>query len=759
MHTPFIFQKAQWVGDPAFAPYLPFNFPVADGTPRPEHPEALKNHLWYARAVIHLAAPPKSAILFLTGDDHIRFYLDDQLVVEGPTPAYPSAHPVMTVDLTTLLTQGTHVLAAEIYYQGLVNRVWNSGDFRQGFAAELVVDGQVLAPTPGPWKVHRSRHLSGAPTGYLTQFTETQDSRLGPGAWRARAFDDRDWNGAKCLPDRRHQFIPMAIPPVEHTYPAIPTPKTCVDGRRVYDFGVEMAGRVLLNARGSAGAEIEITYGEELTEAGIPRLPMRCGIEGRDRLICRGDAPSLFEGVDYKAFRYLSVKPDPAVSDWDLQIEERHQGEGGAARFESKGPLKPIWDICHRAIAVASQGVLMDCPTREKGQYLGDLTVSGHGRLYASGDSSLWKKALFDFAQSALVCPGLLAVAPGSFFQDIADFSLQYPWQVLTYFRHTGDRATLQALVPVARGMLQYFKGFDRGDGLLADVKPKWNLVDWPANLRDGYDFALEPGAPGPGAHAALNGHYLAAVNHLATLEGFLGEAPTYSPSGISALRASFQKAFWKADRGLMVDHPTSTHASLHGNALALWAGAIPPHSIPTVHQFIMEKGLSCGVQMAYFVMKALSQTGAPQLAYQLMTQDSEHSWAQMLRDGATCALEAWGLDQKWNTSMCHPWAAAPIPVFVEDTAGLRPLSPGWAQVGFAPDTRSPVPDYRLHLTLPVGPMETWKDDQTWGLKIGPCATATVVIPAGVQRVGGDGLSTRHDLAAGETATWVFRPL
>ena len=76
----------------------------------------------------------------------------------------------------------------------------------------------------------------------------------------------------------------------------------------------------------------------------------------------------------------------------------------------------------------------MDCPCREKGQYLGDFTVSGLSHLYLTGDFEMYRKTLFDFAESTKVSKGIMAVAPGSYMQEIADFSLQYPLQVMNYF-------------------------------------------------------------------------------------------------------------------------------------------------------------------------------------------------------------------------------------------------------------------------------------------------------------------------------------
>lgn len=57
---------------------------------------------------------------------------------------------------------------------------------------------------------------------------------------------------------------------------------------------------------------------------------------------------------------------------------------------------------------------------------------------------------------------------------------------------------------------------------------------------------------------------------------------------------------------------------------------------------------------------------GAKDLVYDLLTNKTEHSWYNMLKEGATSTFEAWGKDQKWNTSLCHAWASAPVPVLME---------------------------------------------------------------------------------------------
>ena len=75
--------------------------------------------------------------------------------------------------------------------------------------------------------------------------------------------------------------------------------------------------------------------------------------------------------------------------------------------------------------------------------------------------------------------------------QEIADFSLMWPQLLLTDYQFTGDKEFLRQYYPTAKGIIEHFRQYEREDGLLEQVGDKWNLVDWPENLRDGYDFDL----------------------------------------------------------------------------------------------------------------------------------------------------------------------------------------------------------------------------------------------------------------------------
>ena len=77
-------------------------------------------------------------------------------------------------------------------------------------------------------------------------------------------------------------------------------------------------------------------------------------------------------------------------------------------------------------------------------------------------------------------------------------------------------------MLPVAENLITHFEKFAREDGLLEGVNDKWNLVDWPKNLRDDYDFPLTSPI-GPGAHNVINAFYVGCVKNVEEIKDILG--------------------------------------------------------------------------------------------------------------------------------------------------------------------------------------------------------------------------------------------
>lgn len=108
-------------------------------------------------------------------------------------------------------------------------------------------------------------------------------------------------------------------------------------------------------------------------------------------------------------------------------------------------------------------------------------------------------------------------------------------------------------------------------------------------------------------------------------------------------------------------------HSAVHSNVLPLLfdIGTDKNKEQRLIEYIVQKKLTSMGVYMAYFALAALVRHGEREKAEQLATD--EGAWRNMLKEGATTPFEAWGKNQKWNTSLFHPWAVAPLIVFAED--------------------------------------------------------------------------------------------
>lgn len=690
---------AKWLMDPGFAGYTPLNLLHRQLAPfhLPEHDQELQNHHMLVRKTFHFPQEPREAFLDITADDYYKLYINGQFVSQGPAPGYSWHYFYNRLNVTEFLQQGLNVIAVHVFYQGLINRVWNSGDYRQGMLAELWIDGSLALATDHTWKCHRALEFTGRETfGYQTQFVEDLDSRLQEKAWREPDYDDRTWQECYENITDDHQLVLQDTPTLQ-VYTLKPVKVLqLAPGNYQIDFGREITGQFVMTARGIAGQQVEIRYGEELeADGGRVRYPMRCNCNYRDIWTLSGAGDTL-ETYDYKAFRYVeSIAPEGVLQPESFAAVVRHYplDETRCNFISSDRLLNDIWKICAHGVRCGAQEVFVDCPSREKGQYLGDATITSHSHMYLSGDLRLTKKMLADFSRSARICPGLMAVVPGLFMQEIADFSLQWPLQLYQYYQQSGDFQFLQEMAPVAEGVIGYFKRFQRPDGLLENVKEKWNLVDWPENLRDDYDFDLSQPVVGDGCHNVINAFFCGAVQTVNKIREILG-IPYHDE--FPELKKAFIQAFYRPDLNLLADSTVSDHTALHANSMALFFNLVPEEARKSVVALIRKKGMKCGVYNAYFLLKGLAGIGEYDLVFELLTSLSEHSWANMIREGATACFEAWGKEQKWNTSLCHPWASAPLPVLIEDIAGLKPAKAGWSEAMFSPH----IPEGLQHLEV-----------------------------------------------------------
>lgn len=677
------------------------------------HIENIKNRHMLIRKKFTVGQSFKKACIYITADDYYKLYINGSYIGQGPAPAYHSHYNMNKYDISGALLQGENIIAVHVYYQGLVNRVWNSGDYRMGMTAQIVIDDQTALVTDKSWKYENAREFAGKKTiGYNTQFVEDIDNRNKILDWKLFDFNDDTWPCVAVNENFDYHFFMQTTPSLQ-VYDVSPKCVREVSQKKyIIDFGHEITGRLLVSAQGISGDIVELRYSEELETPDIVKSNMRCDCDYNEKWFLSGENDRL-EQYDYKAFRYAEIYSQNANIDIaSVRAEVRHYPfDDKAIVFESSNPLlDKIWDICKNGVKYGTQEGFLDCPSREKGQYLGDATITSQTFSYLTGDYRMFKKCLNDFALSSSVCPGLMATAPGSWMQEISDFSLQWPLQLLKYYMFSGDIDFLKEMLPVSEGIINYFKKFSRADGLVENFNDKPIMVDWPANLRDGYDYHLMPKYQ-DGCNTVLNAFYIGAVKTVNKIKDIL--EVQYNKNEVQLLKDAFIRAFIDESGKLFVDAEGSKHSSLHANAISLFYGLVPEESRDIVN-FIKNKRLNCGVYFSYFVMKALISAGQHDYVFELLTSEDKHSWGNMIKEGATTCFEAWGKEQKWNTSLCHPWASSPIIILIEDIIGVKIAEPGWKKVNFDAKHQKALEFLKVQIPTLNGKIcVQWKDGQS----------------------------------------------
>lgn len=684
----------------------------------------------------------KSARLFITGDDVYKLYVNSQFVGEGPAQSYPFAYNYNSYDVTDLLKSGINVIGVHLYYQGLFNIYLVSADNLCGMTAQLEIeysDGErENICTDSTWLYTECDAYTPRYTyGYQTQFSEDIDFRRIPHDWLEPNFNAVDWQKSElsALPyPIEYNLYPQITPTVCHER-IYPTEIKKIDGGYFFDFGKELTGTLIAMFKGKCGDTVEVRFGEELDSSGRVRYDIRANCTYKDVHTLSG-GEDLLDYFDYKGYRYAEIlNPtkdfDPA-SVYTLQRNYPFPKEC-AAFSSSSDILNSIWKICSHGVRVGTQDTYFDCPTREKGGFVGDALITGLSHLILTGDTRIYKKFIWDAKNASRYCPALMAHLPTYDINICADYSALAPLFLLQYYEYTADKEFIRSSLPIVEGVFAYYSRFINSDGVLYGIEhmkkvPKEMcpiLIDWPQNLRDGYD--MERGTKG--ASTTVNVFFIGFLKAAAKLYEIIGNskrAREFEKIG-KEMENGLTRVLYDAKSGLYRDADGSSHSSLHANALQLFFGIEPPNGYAPIVDLIRERGLNCGVYFAYFVIKGLYNIGEYKLAYELLSGDGEHSWQTMLKSGATSCMEAWGPDQKWNTSWCHPWSSSPIYFCTAHIMGIKADAPGMNSILIEPHIPDELDFCDIEIPLPSGMLKA-------SFKRGECGIDyTVTPPSGVK--------------------------
>ncbi len=608
----------------------------------------------------------RPAWIYISADDYYKLYVNGRFVCQGPAPGYPFHYYYNKADITDYIREGSNLIAVHTYYQGLVNRVWVSGDDRHGLILDVEQGGEIILSSDESFRcaVHTGFQALGT-AGYETQFLERYTSGSPQEGFEKPSYDNSCWETAKLR--RNVDYVLYEQPTRMLAFEEIEPALTWDERGVTADFGAVYVGYLQARARGVRGERIEILSAQELEEDGSPRWRMRCNCEYREEWQLSGGEDTLNQ-FDYKSFRYVRLNVPAGCRVENVRLLSRHYPFAlqAAPGFQDE-ELLPVWNLCVNSLRYGVQEVIQDCMEREKGNYLGDGCYTALAHYALTGDASVLKKLLDDSFRSSFINRGLMTCAACSFMQEIAEFPLMVCHMLVRYYELSGDRAYLEECYDALCGVLDFYREqYARDDGLLCNLD-KWCVVEWPAAYRGGYAACVEEGKVCTELHNVINAHYIGALQCMNRIAAITGRERYCDETSVVK---AFCGVFYDAGKKLFRDKEGDDHISLIANVFPFMYGLFPEEGTEeAILGLIEEKGFTSVMLFgAYPILEGLRRLGRKELLYRYLKD--EGAWKRMLREGATTTFEGWGKDAKWNTSLFHLTLSYAVLFLMEEQEG-----------------------------------------------------------------------------------------
>ncbi|MGX1547683.1 glycoside hydrolase family 78 protein [Streptomyces adustus] len=713
------------------------------------------------RTTFVLPAPALRARLYVSAHGLYEAELNGARVGdEVLAPGWSSYHHRLryaTHDVTALVNEGPNALGAWL------GEGWFSGRFgihggrtnhyggHTGLLAQLEVDcadgSRVVVGTGDGW-----RYAYGPITFAGLYEGERYDARAESTGWSRPEYDASRWQPVQQIPFDAGTLCAPPGPPVRRTESRAPEEVlTSPSGRRILDFGQNLAGRVRIRVQGEAGTTITLRHAEVLQDGELYTRPLRHAVS-TDTYVLKGGGPEEWEPrFTVHGFRYVEVTGWPEDrSPLDVTAQVLHTDMRRTGWFSSSDALL---NRLHDNIRWSMRGnfldVPTDCPQRdERLGWTGDIQVFAPTASFLYDCAGMLTSWLADLAHDQYADGTVPFIVPAISVPEWTpawaaalwgDAAVLVPW---TLFQRFGDRGVLRAQYASARAWVDLMDSQRGEDGVWRQGK---QLGDW-----------LDPASPPEDPWQARTDAHLVAQAYLAHSARIL--SLTAAELGESAderryldladqAREAFLRTFRTPDGRMTSDTQTAYALGLRFDLLP--DAESRARAGERLADLVAKDGhrIATGFAGTPEVCDALGDTGHHEAAYRLLLQHERPSWLYPVTQGATTVWERWDsmlpdgtVNPGEMTSFNHYALGAVADYLHRVVAGLAPAAPGYRRLRIAPRPGGGLTRAGARLLTPYGPAEVdWRvsgGTLSVRAKVPPNTTADVDLPGWSTTVG-----------------------
>jgi alpha-L-rhamnosidase len=408
---------------------------------------------------------------------------------------------------------------------------------------------------------------------------ETYDAQREVEGWSNPGFDDSRWDSVEKMEAPTEHLLEQEMEPMRKIREVNPIAVLTAEKGWIIDMGQNMTGWLQIKVREAAGTAIKMRFAELLMPDAKNIDPASTGIHvtgdtQTDIYICKGDMREVWEPrFTYHGFRYvqiegLSEKPDlKNFIGWLVRTDVARIGT-----FEcSDALINKFYDVSIWTIEDNLQGLLSDCPHRERCAWLGDAYAVAEAATYNFDLVRFWPKMSADMET-------VLGTSPAHFKDDFP-YDPRTPSNIAV-----GKRLCLQARPDwgAATVMVPWYSYIYYGDEEI--VKNAWTMmVGWMAYIDEkvqhegiingGYGDWCPPGGnsemdtPPALTSTALYYQSLLAMDKMAQALGKNDASSDYIDKA-EAVKKAFNTEFFDAAH--------NSYGSQTGNAFALFSQLVP---------------------------------------------------------------------------------------------------------------------------------------------------------------------------------------
>jgi alpha-L-rhamnosidase len=309
-----------------------------------------------------------------------------------------------------------------------------------------------------------------------------------------------------------------------------------------------------------------------------------------------------------------------------------------------------LWQKASRTAYLCMREHYMDCPDRERSEWLGDAVLEMEEGFYIfdTNANAIAKNLLLSKQINDL--PGQNLIAHGEFGE----------WN---YYMYTGDLPAISAIYSSTKEYLDRYK--IGSNGLPVHRAEGWDWYDWGVGTTDTEVIQVAE------YYTAIN-----ALKKMAKVTGHDADIPAIDEK-LNSIKANFDKVFWKGDGYRSGNEPDE-----RANAMAVVAGLADP-SRWSIISGILETKMNCGPYFERWVLEALCKMKKPDQALLRMY----NRYKYQIQSGFTTLWEyiersfentsPWSTDSDEYLSLNHAWNT-PNLILSKFIAGVAPETPGW---------------------------------------------------------------------------------